>query len=108
MHFGTESAHGMHIYAFWYRILSILNSILGHYMYAEGSSTRLGDKAQLASIPLRTQSNTVCLSFMYHMYGEHMGELYLYYLEENRPPGQILWGAEGIKLKYICINVIFY
>ena len=72
---------------------------LGHYMYAEGLSTRRDDKAQLATIPFRTQSNTVCLSFMYHMYGQHMGELYLYYLEENRPAGQEIWKVEGMKSK---------
>ena len=75
-------------------------------MYAKGASKRLGDKAQLASIPLRTQSNLMCLSFMYHMYGQHMGGLYVYYQHENISPGQIIWGAEGMKLINLTTTLI--
>ncbi|XP_066273297.1 MAM and LDL-receptor class A domain-containing protein 1-like [Branchiostoma lanceolatum] len=56
----------------------------GQYMYTEISGIRDGKKARLSS-PLLTTSSTSCytLSFYYHMYGNHIGTLNVYVIQDG-------------------------
>ena len=48
----------------------------GYYMFIETSRPReLGDRARLVSPLYNASAKFYCVSFFYHMYGKHIGEL---------------------------------
>lgn len=51
-------------------------STAGYYMFIETSRPReLGDRARLVSPLYNASAKFYCVSFFYHMYGKHIGEL---------------------------------
>lgn len=50
--------------------------------------------ARLASVPIPAPDSDLCMSFWYHMFGEHAGALYIKLRTEGEG-GQILWSARG-------------
>ncbi|XP_077988899.1 uncharacterized protein LOC144443322 [Glandiceps talaboti] len=50
----------------------------GFYAYIEGSNKGIGAMARLITPQIRKTSNTLCLKFFYHMYGDHLGTLNVY------------------------------
>lgn len=53
-----------------------LASTAGYYMFIETSRPReLGDRARLVSPLYNASAKFYCVSFFYHMYGKHIGEL---------------------------------
>ncbi|GFR70361.1 MAM and LDL-receptor class A domain-containing protein 1 [Elysia marginata] len=74
------------------------NTNNGHYMYIEATNQKMGDTARLWSQPFLPKQGQ-CLSFYYHMYGQGMGELAIYYGQLNTT-GQYslstrLWSLKG-------------
>lgn len=66
----------------------------GQYAYVESSEPRLsGDKAILVGPVL---SGSVCLSFRYHMYGQHIGSLSVF-KHGSGVHRQLLWQRKGNK-----------
>jgi hypothetical protein len=47
----------------------------GHYLYLEASRKPEGLRAYYLSIPVPRSRKGACLSFYYHMYGDHVGTL---------------------------------
>ncbi|XP_072182120.1 MAM and LDL-receptor class A domain-containing protein 1-like [Diadema setosum] len=52
-------------------------SFLGYYVYARASEASPGDKARLFS-PAYTDTESECVKFWYHMYGDDLGQLSVY------------------------------
>uniref|UniRef100_A0A665XF70 Neuropilin n=1 Tax=Echeneis naucrates TaxID=173247 RepID=A0A665XF70_ECHNA len=50
--------------------------------------------ARLASLPITAPDANLCMSFWYHMYGEHAGSLHIKQRKEGGE-GQILWTVSG-------------
>ena len=50
------------------------HTVSGHYMYIEASDHVNGDYADLDT-PTIQSSSAYCLTFWYHMYGQHIGSL---------------------------------
>ena len=50
----------------------------GKYMYFEASNKAKGMKARLLSPPATVIDRNSCISFWYHMYGPHTGDLSVY------------------------------
>ena len=60
-----------------YTIMSNINIYListGHYMYTESSKGTYKSTSTITSSPVKAKS-AYCLTFMYHMYGAHIGQL---------------------------------
>ncbi|XP_038052723.1 MAM and LDL-receptor class A domain-containing protein 1-like [Patiria miniata] len=71
----------------------------GYYMYIETSSPRVqGDKARFESdiIPAVT-SQRMCVTFWYHMYGDHIRDLNIY-LKTGSGLGTAVWTRSGTRL----------
>ncbi|XP_033751988.1 MAM and LDL-receptor class A domain-containing protein 1-like [Pecten maximus] len=69
----------------------------GHYMYIEASSPRhRGDSARLMT-PVFSPSSQQCLSFWFHMYGNTMGTLNVYAVQNssNSNYGAPIWTLSG-------------
>ena len=47
----------------------------GYYIYTEASLGNMGDRTQLVSSTVKYTNSTSCLSFWYHMFGDHIGTL---------------------------------
>lgn len=60
----------------------IIVKFLGSYMYAEANGADTPDRARLQSPPFQ-DSNFYCVSFFYHIYGQGVGELSLYYRSDT-------------------------
>lgn len=58
---------------------------------AEGDEEKV---ASLASLPITEQDAVLCMSFWYHMFGEHAGALHIKQRMEAEA-GQILWMVSG-------------
>ncbi|XP_019632083.1 PREDICTED: MAM and LDL-receptor class A domain-containing protein 2-like [Branchiostoma belcheri] len=66
----------------------------GFYMFIETSSPQVtGDKARLVS-PLVSPTGTKCLTFWYHMYGDHVDSLNVY-VQTGPVVGQPIWTKSG-------------
>lgn len=64
---------------------------VGKYVYIESSAPRKpGDKARLIS-PQITSTSPMCMSFYYHMYGQHIGTLNVYLKTGNTLPRSAVW-----------------
>ena len=63
----------------------------GFYMYLEASKRSPGEQASLTSPPITT-SGVACLSFWYHMYGRHIGNLQI--LANMAEDSQMVWFRE--------------
>ncbi|KAM9322849.1 neuropilin-1a-like [Pholidichthys leucotaenia] len=50
--------------------------------------------ARLASLPITSPDSDLCMSFWYHMFGEHAGALHIKHRRETEE-GQILWTISG-------------
>lgn len=50
--------------------------------------------ARLASLPITTPDTNLCMSFWYHMSGEHVGTLHVKHRQETEE-GHVLWTASG-------------
>lgn len=50
--------------------------------------------ARLASLPITSPDSDLCMSFWYHMFGEHAGALHIKHRKEAED-GQILWTLSG-------------
>ncbi|KAF3698572.1 Neuropilin-1a [Channa argus] len=80
---------------------------LGNYMYMHLTDTDTPSKtgnansdeekvARLVSPPLAEMDTNLCMSFWYHMFGEHMGALHIKQRKEADEGGeQILWTVSG-------------
>lgn len=55
----------------------------GYYMYIEGSTRNIHDKARLISPTYTKETNDTCLEFYYHMYGSGIGQLKVYVMKVN-------------------------
>ncbi|KAK5860395.1 hypothetical protein PBY51_021876 [Eleginops maclovinus] len=51
--------------------------------------------ASLASVPIPLTDADLCMSFWYHMFGEHAGALHIKQRREEETGGQILWTVSG-------------
>ncbi|KAJ4936742.1 hypothetical protein JOQ06_001328 [Pogonophryne albipinna] len=51
--------------------------------------------ASLASLPITATDSDLCMSFWYHMFGEHAGALHVRQRREEEAGGQILWTLSG-------------
>ncbi|XP_033961183.1 neuropilin-1a-like [Pseudochaenichthys georgianus] len=51
--------------------------------------------ASLASLPITATDSDLCMSFWYHMFGEHAGALHVRQRREEEVGGQILWTLSG-------------
>ncbi|CAH3014018.1 unnamed protein product, partial [Porites evermanni] len=61
----------------------------GYYIYIETSSPREEDDIAMLRFQGKSDKPSVCLSFYFHMYGNDVGEIYLY----NR--GRTVWRMAG-------------
>lgn len=52
--------------------------LLGHYIYVDSSVGEWGDMSFLISEVFQPSSRRHCLTFWYHMYGNHVGTLRVY------------------------------
>lgn len=50
--------------------------------------------ARLASLPIPAPDSDLCMSFWYHLFGEHAGALHVK-LRTEAQGGQVLWTASG-------------
>jgi hypothetical protein len=67
----------------------------GYYMYVESSYPRSkGHKAWLISKQLDTKTDGRCLTFWYHMYGQHIGELNVL-IYSNGTRSSPVWQLKG-------------
>ncbi|XP_076104682.1 uncharacterized protein LOC143073203 [Mytilus galloprovincialis] len=66
----------------------------GHYMFVEASGKNNGKKAILIS-PKYRGLKSQCLSFYYHMYGEHCGTLNVYTTTDFETELNSVWRAYG-------------
>ncbi|XP_052101904.1 uncharacterized protein LOC127735684 [Mytilus californianus] len=66
----------------------------GHYMFVEASGKNNGKKAILIS-PKYRGLKSQCLSFYYHMYGEHVGTLNVYTTTDFQNELNSVWRAYG-------------
>lgn len=76
----------------------------GNFIYMQVSESDLpsktgqddaGDKvARLASVPIPAPDSDLCMSFWYHMFGEHTGALHVK-LRTEAEGAQILWTVRG-------------
>ena len=67
----------------------LLYSLTGYYIYIEVSSPREEDDIAMIRFQGKSDKPSVCLSFYFHMYGNDVGEIYLY----NR--GRKVWRMAG-------------
>ena len=67
----------------------LLYSLTGYYIYIETSSPREEDDIAMLRFQGKSDKPSVCLSFYFHMYGNDVGEIYLY----NR--GRTVWRMAG-------------
>ncbi|XP_010789157.1 neuropilin-1a [Notothenia coriiceps] len=51
--------------------------------------------ASLASLPITATDSDLCMSFWYHMFGEHAGALHIRQRREEEAGGLILWTLSG-------------
>lgn len=51
--------------------------------------------ARLVSLPITTPDADLCMSFWYHMFGEHAGSLHIKSRGEEEKEGHILWTVSG-------------
>ena len=51
------------------------NKFAGSYIYIEASNPRLENDEAVIEFPPLNINGPLCLSFYYHMYGDHMGSL---------------------------------
>ncbi|XP_013397768.1 MAM and LDL-receptor class A domain-containing protein 1-like [Lingula anatina] len=65
----------------------------GFYVYIEATGVQNGYKAQLVSTTMST-TQTQCLQFWYHMYGQHVYDLNVY-LKSNNALGKAIWTRRG-------------
>ncbi|KAK3745257.1 hypothetical protein QZH41_010885, partial [Actinostola sp. cb2023] len=65
------------------------------YIYIEGSDSKVGDKARLASGWLSAKE-TLCLQFWYHMYGRDIGSLrILMKTNQSEDVWPVIWHEKG-------------
>uniref|UniRef100_A0A8P4GKP4 Neuropilin n=1 Tax=Dicentrarchus labrax TaxID=13489 RepID=A0A8P4GKP4_DICLA len=77
----------------------------GNFIYMQLSDTDVSSKtgedddkeekvASLVSLPITATDIDLCMSFWYHMFGEHAGALHIKQRKQAKP-GQILWTVSG-------------
>ena len=66
-------------------------------MHIEASGRKAGDKAIYKTDLISVTSDYVCLSFWYHMFGSHIGELWVKVIKDHRE--QLVWGQKG---RFMC------
>lgn len=76
----------------------------GNFVYMQISESNLPSKtgedddrekiARLASVPIPAPDSDLCMSFWYHMFGEHAGTLYVKLRTEGEED-QVHWLARG-------------
>ena len=79
-------------------------------MYTEASSGRIGSKASLVSPNITTNDYVSCLSFWYHMYGDHTGTLRVFMLYDSNVR-RISWykaGDQGDRWRNALMNLVPY
>ena len=68
----------------------------GYYVYIETSSQRTGYKARLISPQLSASSSqSYCVGFWYHMYGQHVAQLNVYVQYGLALPATPTWTRQG-------------
>uniref|UniRef100_A0A3Q3EFD0 MAM and LDL-receptor class A domain-containing protein 2-like n=2 Tax=Kryptolebias marmoratus TaxID=37003 RepID=A0A3Q3EFD0_KRYMA len=78
------------------------NSTHGHYVYVDSSVGEWGDESFLISDVIHPSSRGHCLTFWYHMYGNHVGTLKVYMnnremQDGGNEEGLLLWIETGNK-----------
>ena len=72
----------------------------GYFMFTEASGSSSGDVALFETHPsLSTPDPQMCLTFWYHMFGDNMGSLLVYYRETDREEVK-LWDQTGKEYQY--------
>ncbi|XP_043477392.1 MAM and LDL-receptor class A domain-containing protein 2-like isoform X2 [Leptopilina heterotoma] len=68
----------------------------GHYLYIEASGRLVNDTARIMS-PIYNSSLTRygCFSFWYHMYGDTIGALRVYFKQETESKAKLMFNKEG-------------
>ena len=66
----------------------------GYYLYAEASNRQASDRAIISYPTSSLEQQTACMSFWYHMFGQHVGTLKVTEVKEG---GQVntLWEHSG-------------
>nr|XP_020490862.1 MAM and LDL-receptor class A domain-containing protein 1-like isoform X1 [Labrus bergylta] len=78
------------------------NSTHGHYLYVDSSVGEWGDMSFVVSDVFSPTTRGHCLSFWYHMYGNHVGTLRVYINDRNthtggNEEGTLIWIEAGNK-----------
>ncbi|XP_060901043.1 MAM and LDL-receptor class A domain-containing protein 1-like [Labrus mixtus] len=78
------------------------NSTNGHYLYVDSSVGEWGDMSFVVSDVFPPSTRGHCLSFWYHMYGNHVGTLRVYINDRNthtggNEEGTLVWIEAGNK-----------
>lgn len=69
----------------------------GFYIYTEATLHRANETARIQSPKLTPKPGSVnCLTFWYHMYGDHIGSLNLY-VQSGPSLGDAYWTRSGSK-----------
>ncbi|KAK7944582.1 hypothetical protein WMY93_000310 [Mugilogobius chulae] len=80
------------------------NSSSGHFVYVDSSVGQWGDQAFLISDVLQPSTRGHCITFWYHMYGDHVGTLRLHINDRKthdtgNVEGTLKWEESGNKGK---------
>ena len=92
-----RNKHGVafRIVAYFFLLIFIKKLItVGFYMYIEASSPRHENDTAVIKLPPINIAGPLCLTFYYHMYGNHMGSLAV----SGRWSGTVreIWNKTGI------------
>lgn len=71
----------------------------GFYIYLEATAANPGERASIVTPDLPDETSEMCLTFWYHMFGVHIGELIVTSLDSQQME-QLVWnktGEEGSK-----------
>ncbi|XP_029632986.1 MAM and LDL-receptor class A domain-containing protein 2-like [Octopus sinensis] len=71
----------------------------GHYMYAEASYGNYNETTSLR-FPVSKDAKGRQLKFDYHMYGSHVGQLYVVFITSQSSNEEIVWMMKGNKGEY--------
>ncbi|XP_067654295.1 MAM and LDL-receptor class A domain-containing protein 1-like isoform X2 [Haliotis asinina] len=80
----------------------------GYYLYTEVSGQTANKTARIQSKTITPRLGTQCLSFWYHMHGDHIGTLNVY-LKSTPTIGSPIWtmrGAQGPTWNHAAITVV--
>ena len=70
----------------------------GSYLYVETSYAKENDTANLISPRINFvsgNSNTTCVRFWYHMFGQHVGAFNIYQTQSTASLGKLVWQRKG-------------